>query len=609
MGTSLQKRNDATVQALRYWDYYGMTEIFTDLHDRANNQESFKYLYDIITSRENILLSYRTMKSNKGSKTAGTDGKTITDIEKLSEDELVTEIQSKLINYRPKKVRRKLIEKDNGKWRPLGIPCILDRIIQQCFKQVLEPIVEAHFYKHSYGFRPLRSTHHAMARVQFLINRAALHYVVDVDIKGFFDNINHTLLIKQLWNLGIQDKKVLACISKMLKAEIDGEGIPSKGSPQGGLLSPMLSNVVLNDLDQWVAKQWEFFPLDKPYKTPEGERYAKKHSNLKEGYLVRYADDFKILCRDWKTAEKWYHAVKLYLKERLKLDISPEKSQIINLRKHKSEFLGFTIRANKKGKKRVAHTGIKAEKMRKIKSEAKKRIIKLRASPTAQNALLFNSFVLGIHNYFNRATHVNPEFSRLAYELRMFIYNRLKSVGKYEHPSNPPPIYKKFYSVGFKTFKIAHVYLFPLANVQTKNSMNFSQGLNPFTVEGRERIHKGLRANIRQEISQLLKSKIPTRSVKYMDNRISRYSMKMGKCEISGMFLQARDVHCHHYIPLHLCGSDQFNNLRILHKEVHKLIHMTNKETIDKLITNLGITTPMIQKINNYREKCEMEPI
>jgi RNA-directed DNA polymerase len=446
------------------------------------------------------LLAYRKIKSNKGSKTAGTDGKTIKDIEKLSDNELVTEIQKKLKNYRPKKVRRKFIEKDNGKLRPLGIPCILDRIIQQSFKQVLEPIAEAQFYKHSYGFRPLRSTHHAMARVQSLVNQASLHYVVDIDIKGFFDNINHTLLIKQLWNLGIQDKKVLACISKMLKAEIDGEGIPIRGAPQGGLLSPLLSNVVLNDLDQWVANQWEFFPLEKPYKTRKGELYAKKRTKLKEGYLVRYADDFKILCRDWKTAQKWYHAVRQYLKERLKLDISPEKSKIINLRKHESEFLGFTIRANRKGKKRVAHTGIKANKKRKIKEEAKKRILKLKASPTAQNALLFNSFVLGIHNYFNRATHVNIEFSRLAYELRIFMYNRLKPVGKYEHPTNPPPTYKKFYSLGFRTFKVSNVYLFPLANVKTRNNMNFSQSLTPYTKVGREHIHRELQANIQREI-------------------------------------------------------------------------------------------------------------
>jgi len=188
----------------------------------------------------------------------------------------------------------------------------------------------------------------------------------------------------------------------MLKAEIDGEGIPTKGSPQGGLLSPLLSNIVLNELNQW-----ELFPLHKSFKTREGELLAKKRTRLKEGYLVRYADDFKILCRDYKTAERWYHAVKLFLKERLKLDISPEKSKIINLRKHESVFLGFTIRANRKGKKRVAHTFVRAEKIQKIKAEAKKRIELLRSSPTAQNALRFNSFVLGLHNYFNRATHVN----------------------------------------------------------------------------------------------------------------------------------------------------------------------------------------------------------
>ncbi|QFG01154.1 group II intron reverse transcriptase/maturase [Psychrobacillus glaciei] len=586
-----------------------MTDTFTDLHQRAKNKESFHLLYDIITSRNNILLAYRIIKSNKGSKTPGTDGKTIVDIEKRSENELVEEIQSKLKNYRPMKVRRKLIEKDNGKIRPLGIPCILDRIIQQCFKQVLEPIAEANFYNHSYGFRPLRSTHHAMARIQFLVNQSKLHYVVDVDIKGFFDNINHTLLIKQLWNLGIRDRQVLACISKMLKAEVDGEGIPTKGSPQGGLLSPLLSNIVLNELDQWIANQWELFPLHKNLKTREGQLLAKKRTHLKEGYIVRYADDLKIICRDWKTAEKWYHTVKLYLKDRLKLDISPEKSKIINLRKNESAFLGYTIRANLKGKKRVAHTFVKAEKMQKIKADAKKRLEILRTSPTTQNAMRFNSFVLGLHNYFNRATHVNLAFSRLAYEIGASMYNRLKPVGKYEHPNNPPPVYKKFYGLGSKTYKIAGVYLFPLGIIKTKNVIGFTQSITPFTQEGRVQLIKRLSKDIRHEIVLLMESKIPTRSVEYMDNRISRYSMKKGKCEITGMFLTAQNVYCHHYIPKHLGGSDKFNNLRILQKEVHELIHITDKIKANTLIRILGITESMLEKINKYREKCELEII
>ncbi len=597
------------MQALRYWGYYDMTEKFTNLYDKSLNHQAFSHLYDVITSRENILLAYRTIKSNKGSKTPGTDRKTISDIKKWSEEKLMIEIQNQLENYRPKKVRRKWIEKDNGKWRPLGIPCMLDRIIQQCFKQVLEPIAEAQFYNHSYGFRPLRSAHHAMARIQFLINQAHFHFVVDIDIKSFFDHINHTLLIKQLWNMGIQDRKVLACIGKMLKAEIDGEGTPSQGVPQGGLLSTLLANIVLNDLDQWVAGQWEFFPLSKSFQSRTGETLAKKRTNLKEGYLVRYADDFKILCKDGKTAQKWYHAVKLYLKDRLGLDISPEKSQIVNLRKRESEFLGFTIRADIRGKKRIARTGIKARKKRKIKEEAKKLIRRIRTSPSAMNALLFNSFVLGIHQYFKRATKVNLEFSRLAYDLGAFIYNHLRPVGKYGHPANPPPTYKKMYRNRFKTFQIAGVYLFPLSDVKTVNTIGFTPKMTPFTEDGRDMIHKKLRPDIQKEIGLLMKSTLPNRSIEYMDNRISRYSMKIGKCEITGIELPATDVHCHHYVPLSLGGNDQFNNLRILHKGIHKLIHATDKKMIDGLKRGFQLTGDMIIKINRFRRKCELETI
>ncbi|UOR12840.1 group II intron reverse transcriptase/maturase [Halobacillus amylolyticus] len=594
---------------LRNWDYYNMTETFTELYEKASRVQVFSHLYDTIISRENILLAFRMIKTNKGSKTPGTDGKTIDDMKELSENELVTEVRTKLRNYHPKKVRREWTEKENGKWRPLGIPCILDRIIQQCFKQVLEPIVESQFFKHSYGFRPLRSAHHAMARIQYLINQAQFHFVVDIDIKSFFDNVNHSLLNKQLWNMGIHDRKVLTCISKMIKSEIDGEGVPEKGSPQGGILSPLLSNVVLNDLDQWVAGQWEVFPLTKSYSSDDSKRQARKRTNLKEGYLVRYADDFKILCRDGKIAQRWYHAVRLYLKERLKLDISPEKSQIVNLRKRESEFLGFTIRANKKGKKRVAHTGIISSKREKMKQEAKKLIRRMKASPTAENVHRYNSFVLGIHHYFNRATHVNLEFSRLAFDLKPFLYNRLRPVGKQEHPFNPPPIYKKLFSLGTKTFRIRDMYLFPIGGVKTVNTMNFSPKLSLYTKKGRENLYKKLRPDIQKEVSFLMKATLPNRSVEYLDNRISRYSMKMGKCEITGQYLYSYNVHCHHYIPKHLGGSDQFRNLRILHEDVHQLIHMKDAKRIKFLLYKLGVNQFKLEKINQYRKVCELDQI
>jgi RNA-directed DNA polymerase len=395
----------------------------------------------------------------------------------------------------------------------------------------------------------------------------------------------------------------------MLKAEIEGEGVPSKGTPQGGILSPLLSNIVLHDLDKWVSGQWEDFKSVFPYRKTKGKIQALKRTNLKEGYIVRYADDFKIICRNWKTAQKWYHAVRLYLETRLKLEISPDKSQIVNLRKRESEFLGFTIRAAKKGNQRVAHTGISNKKQEQIKRQAKDHIRKLRQSPSAQKALLYNSFILGEHNYFNRATLVSLAFSRLAYDLRKFTYNHLRQVGIYEHPSNPPPTYKKFYSTNYRTFKVRGVYLFPLKNVKTVNNMNFSQSLNPFTIKGRELIHKNLRPDIQRELIILMKSNIPDRSVEYLDNRISRYSMKMGKCEVTGVFLFASDVHCHHYLPIHLGGTDKFDNLKILQKDVHKLIHATDKKMIVALTTSLCINEVMAGAINQYRLMCNLELI
>lgn len=112
---------------------------------------------------------------------------------------------------------------------------MIDRIIQQMFKQILEPICEAKFYEHSYGFRPLRSTKHAIGRVMYFLNISKLHYAVDINIKGFFDNVNHRLLIKQLLNMGIRDKRVLTILSKSLKSPIQVEGIPTKGTIQGGI--------------------------------------------------------------------------------------------------------------------------------------------------------------------------------------------------------------------------------------------------------------------------------------------------------------------------------------------------------------------------------------
>ena len=201
------------VDNLRHAEYYDMQRTFDDLYARSANGEVFLDLMHIVLQRENILLAYRNIKSNEGSKTPGTDKLTIRDIGRLSADEVVEKVRyivsGSKHGYRPKPVRRKDIPKPNGSTRPLGIPCIWDRLIQQCIKQVLEPICEAKFSENSYGFRPNRSVENAIARTYRLMQQVNLHYVVEVDIKGFFDNVNHGKLIRQIWALGIHDKHFL----------------------------------------------------------------------------------------------------------------------------------------------------------------------------------------------------------------------------------------------------------------------------------------------------------------------------------------------------------------------------------------------------------------
>ena len=246
---------------------------------------------EVIGSKQNIRLAYRNLKGNTGSKTKGTDGKTIEDISKLNDEMLIKEVRARLEDYNPLPVRRVYIPKPGSdKKRPLGIPTIWDRLIQQCILQVLEPICEPKFHNHSYGFRPNRSTHHAVSRMVSLINLGKHYYCVDIDIKGFFDNVNHGKLMKQIWNLGIRDKRLLCIISKLLKCEIEGEGIPTKGTPQGGILSPLLSNIVLNELDWWISDQWETY-MPRKGNSKGFAQYARQYTNLKDGYIVRYADD------------------------------------------------------------------------------------------------------------------------------------------------------------------------------------------------------------------------------------------------------------------------------------------------------------------------------
>ena len=594
---------------LRYNEYFNMQSTFDELYQQSRNNNNFYKLIEIIGSEQNIRLAYRNLRSNSGSKTKGTDGLTIRDIGKLTDEELISRVRESIEDYNPKPVRRVHIPKPGtDKKRPLGIPTIWDRLIQQCILQVLEPICEPKFHNHSYGFRPNRSAHHAVSRMVTLVNLGKNYYCVDIDIKGFFDNVNHGKLMKQLWTLGIRDKRLLCIISKLLKCEIEGEGIPVKGTPQGGILSPLLSNIVLNELDWWISDQWETYQPNKIKENRNVRREAGQKSNMKEGFLVRYADDFKVMCKSYSEAQRYYHAIVDFLNKRLGLEISPEKSKVTNLKKNSSDFLGFKIKVVSKGTSRYGFVA-KTDMCDKAKTKAAKNIrncvIQIQSHTTVDNIAHYNSVILGIQNYYRIATNVYNNLDRINYSLMRTHYNRLRTMAKRVRFGDTPPDFQKKtkgLSADKKIYQIKRINLIPLTGVHHKPPVNFSQDICNFTPKGRKKIHSNQKAVAEANLEALQLYFEADETTEFRNNAISKYVAQYGKCYITGERLIPKNSVTIRMVPRERNGTDKYSNIVIISKNTEAMIYAE--------LTNLtGLNEKQKENLNKLRVARKLKPV
>ena len=278
-------------------------------------------VFERIVARENLMRAWQRVKGNKGA--AGCDEVGVLDFPAWARAHW-PQIKSQLMEgkYQPHAVRRVWIPKANGDQRPLGIPNIADRVIQQAIAQVLGPMFESQFSDYSFGFRPGRNAHQAVKQVREYF-RQGYKKVVDIDLAAYFDSVNHDVLMR-LVAQRVQDKRVLRLIGRYLRAgvEVDGVKHPTPlGVPQGGPLSPLLANIVLHELDRYLEAQ--------------GHRFA------------RYADDFVICVRSIKAAQRVKANVTRFLNKRLKLNINHDKSRVVS--SQQLEFLGFCFRGTKIG--------------------------------------------------------------------------------------------------------------------------------------------------------------------------------------------------------------------------------------------------------------------
>jgi len=297
----------------------------------------------------------RAVLSNKGSNTAGIDGETKAriDARQQGREKLVQQLQEELRSgdYRPQPVKRVYIPKANGKVRPLGIATIRDRVVQSTVKMILEPIYESVFHSFSWGFRPLRSTHHALSSLRRGPSdpRMGFKWVIEGDISACFDEIDHRLL-RQILKKRIQDRNLLDLITRMLRCGIWEEGqvtYPSKGTPQGSVASPLLTNVFLHEFDDWYVRTYRIRP-EWSHLAPSSLQYRRRKEIGGTLMLTRYADDWVALWNGSRErAEEIKAHIQTFLAEELKLRLSEEKTLITHI-DDGFDFLGYRMVGDKR---------------------------------------------------------------------------------------------------------------------------------------------------------------------------------------------------------------------------------------------------------------------
>ena len=302
-------------------------------------------------------------------------------------------------------------------------------------------------------------------------------------------------------------------------------------------------------------------------------------------YIVRYADDFKIFCRKRSDADKIFIAVRKWLKERLKFEISEEKSKVVNLKKNYSEFLGFKIKAVRKGGKLVVRSHMSDKAVKREKGKLKEQIKVIAHSKDAQNSSLqiykYNSMVVGIHNYYRYATNIVLDCAKIEFQLsrimKIRLRNRIKKTGEIK-PAFIAEKYGKSKMIRFVDKQM----ICPIGYIKTANPMCKKRSICKYTIEGREEIHKSLKFDeyVMSVLHMLARTYIPNRSVEYLDNRVSLYAAQYGKCAVTGKVLWIDEIHCHHKKPVSQGGTDNYKNLVIIHVDVHRLIHAVRPETI-----------------------------
>ena len=593
-----------------------------ETHD-AGERPAFKGLLEIMSAEATIMTAIHNIKSNHGSETPGVDSKTMRkDYLQKPFSWVISDIQNAFRRFEPQKIRRKYIDKPGkAEKRPLGIPTIRDRIVQECIRIVLEPIFEAQFFKHSYGFRPMRDTAMALERIVSNTHDTGYQWIVEGDISKCFDRIDHAILLKRLYHMGVKDRRVLQIIKAMLKAGIMSEcEVNEEGTPQGGLISPLLANVYLDIMDEWVSKQWENKETRRAYSSPAVKVTAlRKRSNLIPGYLVRYADDFVIITDTRPHAESWKARLQEFLHKTMKLTLSKEKTLITDVHKKYIKFLGFEFKLvpGKARKGYIPRTIPDRERLKHKVYEIAESIKKIPRHYSQEKLIAemnrINSKIRGIINYYQCCTWVAVSMKKYGHWLQRLEKARLKQYkGKWipaKETQNLPRIHEqhtqKIPSIRYRDIFIGFT---ALTFCKWERTPWKNQAETPYSEEGRQLYFKRTKkkrqqARLDEMYSENAALAATHRKWGYLNNfefimnRAYALNRDRLKCRVCGGWLITSTPYTHRINPcLPLNQVNRVNNLVSLH---WKCLEAVNNPRID--ISEFDEQAQ--RKIKRYREK------